>query len=269
MNHNESIKCTDIVKQLSGREIPESLDIKTGWIKDFLISEKHCFAVTGMLLASARRDNFKDNKSGWVQWAEENFDLEISERSHRNKFGTILISIPENNRLDFDRLFKLDKDKAQAISRFIRRENLDEVKSTEIKDVLVFLAEHHLEHMTREEVREAVDEKLGTVKEKKPVFKVQQPELPGFKESINNIFKSLNQGSIKTFVETLTHDEAKQATSVAITCLNGVSAFYRKTGDYKHLTVSELNELEAYTNKLCKQFGVWRAELATTDLKAG
>jgi hypothetical protein len=263
-------KFEEIVKELKKGVIPKDLQTKTELAIDVMISEHHGFSVSSLMIASARRDNFKNDKPGWVKWAEDNFDWDIPDRSHRNKFGMILLSIPEANRLDYECLFKLDQHKAQAISRFVRRENLDDIKSAEIKEVLTFLAEHNLEQMTRDEVRDAVEDKLselsGIKKEKKPVLTVQQPELPCFKESINNIFKSLNQGSIKTFVETLTHDEAKNATSVAITCLNGVSAF---SGDYKHLTVAELNELEAYTNKLCKQFGAWRAEIATTDPKAG
>lgn len=260
------IRCLDITKELAKRNIPESIGIKTIWMNDFLAAEAHVFQVTGLLLASARRDNFKDNRAGWVKWADENFDLEIADRSHRNKFGMILLAIPEANKIDYDRLFKIDKDKAISISRFVRRENIDEIKPMEIKNILTFLS-RNIEAMTRDEVRAAIDEELG-IKKTNP-FTVQQPELPGFKESINNIFKNINQSSIKTFVETLSHDEAKKATSVAITCLNGVSAFYRKTGDYKNLTVEELNELESYTIKLSKQFGTWRSEIATTDQKAG
>jgi hypothetical protein len=191
MNSEESIivRCADIVKKMAIREIPNSLDIKTRWMLDFLIAEKHNFSVTGLLLASARRDNFVNDKSGWVKWADENFDLEIAERSHRNKFGMLLIAIPDDNRVEFERLFKLDKDKAVSITRFIRRENIDEIKPMELKNILVFLAEHVVETMTRDEVRDAVEEAItGKTKVKSPdKGQVIQPTLPGLFESIDAI----------------------------------------------------------------------------------
>jgi hypothetical protein len=60
---------------------------------------------------------------------------------------------------------------------------------------------------------------------------------------------------------------AKMTTSVGMNCLNLISSYYKRSGEYKNLTVEELNGLETYANKLCKQFGSWREEVCANTLK--
>lgn len=266
-------KFEETIIELEKGEIPEDLETKTEIAAQITLTERYGFSASAIMLASARRDNFKNRKDDWIKWADKYFDLDISARSHKNKFGMILLSIPEANNLDYKRLFNLDSHKAIAISRFVRKENLDEVKSTEIKTILTFLCENNLEHMTRDEVREKVEEKLeeisGIKKEPQKVeIKAIQPELTGFKESIDNIFSKIDKDNISNFVDTLNHDEAKKTTCVAMTCLKAVSDYYRKADNYKLLNVQEMNDLEAFANRLSKQFGSWREALGTT-LNAG
>jgi len=261
-------KIEEIFEELKKGKIPKDLESKTELASNVMFTERLGFAVSGLMLASARRDNFKDNKADWVKWANENFNCwDIPERSKRNKFGMILLAIPEANHLDYERLFKLDCHKAKEISKFVKRENIDEIKSVELKNILTFMG-RNVEDMTRDEVRDAVDECLERpVKEKKSPFSIQQPELPGFKQSISDIYNSMGKTNPGDLLNSCDPNTAKMTTSVGMNCLNLISSYYKKSGEYKNLTVEELNGLETYANKLCKQFGSWREEVCANTLK--
>ena len=249
-----------IIMRVKAGDIPKNLDEKITIIKTI----ENCVLLETSLIAqiirTARIEDFNDKEPAWSAWVTKEFAYSKERRCNLNSVGKMLLGMRTEYPECYEQLLPVDGEKNIRISALYTKDSG--------KKVYEFLRAYDPAKMSREEVRDAVNDCLGIKKDKKSPFTVQQPELPGFKESINNIFINLNQSAVKTFVETLTHDEAKKTTSVAITCLNAVSGYYRKTGDYRNLTVEELNELESYTIKLSKQFGTWRAERAT-DLKAG
>ncbi|MCX6986283.1 MAG: hypothetical protein NT118_16285 [Lentisphaerae bacterium] len=249
-----------IIIRVKNGDIPKDIDEKVLLIKTIEECVQLETSLIAQIIRTARVEDFNDVEPTWSKWVTEKFAYPKERRCNLNLIGKMLLGMRREYPECYEQLFPIDSEKNRCIASLYKKDSG--------KKVYEFLRAYDPAKMSREEVRDAVNDCLGIKKDKKSPFTVQQPELPGFKESINNIFINLNQSAVKTFVETLTHDEAKKTTSVAITCLNAVSGYYRKTGDYRNLTVEELNELESYTIKLSKQFGTWRAERAT-DLKAG
>ncbi|MDD5697996.1 MAG: hypothetical protein PHH77_05220 [Victivallaceae bacterium] len=98
-----------------------------------------------VLVASARRDNFKDDVVGWVDWARGN-ELAGSDLHHLRQIGNLLLDVGDEL---YRRLFPVDTEKLLAMSRLPR------------EDIPRFLEAYPPEKLSRDEVRAAVCECLG------------------------------------------------------------------------------------------------------------
>jgi hypothetical protein len=130
---------------------------------------KRVLPATAILLAATRNDNFKDDATAFLDWAQESFKFERKYVSHTLKVGQMLIrSKPEV----FGRLTRLPMDKLLAVSRLAP----DVVES--------YITSKDLEAAGRDEVRADVSRLLGEeAKEKKAPPKIDAPAY-GLREMI-------------------------------------------------------------------------------------
>ena len=152
-------------KMIADREIPAELDGKTLCLQEMVSFAKRYRATIAVLVASARRDNFKDDVSGWVEWARNN-ELAGSDLHHLRQIGNLLLDVEDNL---YPRLFPVDTEKLLAMSRLPR------------KDIPKFLEAYPPEKLNRDQIRQAVSECLGEEPKSKKSSKYQ----PGLWESLD------------------------------------------------------------------------------------
>lgn len=251
---------TGIIQDLKEGKIPRSLSEKETLIKAIDNVAKLETSLISQIVATARTEDFQDNEPQWSAWVTEKFGYSKERRCHLNAIGRMLIGMREKYPEFYERLFYLDSDKNLAIVQLYRAEYG--------KKVVDFLKSYHVERMSRDEVRVAVAECMGFVKTGKD--KPMQPELPGFTDNINRLYDNLGTVNPMKLIETFNLDVAKKTMSVGMNCMRSASEFYKRSGSYQHLTVEELNQMEAAANKIYQQFREWREATATRDLnKAG
>lgn len=147
--------------------IPSSLEEKTLAASNLVYISRRIVPVTSLLIASARRDNFPRDVSGWIAWCRTSLELEGSDRDHRRAIGDLLLDTRDQT-VVYNTLFLLPFDKLLAMTRI------------PADQVAAFLSHYKVAEMDREKVRKAVAEWLcEAVKEKEP-----EPELTGFEEAL-------------------------------------------------------------------------------------
>lgn len=146
-----------IKNMLFSGEIPTELEEKANCIALLMEYEATIPSMVSVLLASARRDNFKDDIIGWVKWAGNTFGYSGSYLHHRHKCGKLLLDMMSVNDSIYKRLLALDCEKLLAISRL------------PIENVEKFVKAYPPENESREKVRRCVAFCLG---------EVDSPELP-------------------------------------------------------------------------------------------
>jgi len=154
-----------LCKMIADREIPAELDGKTLCLQEMVSFAKRYRATVAVLLASARRDNFNNDVSGWVEWARNN-ELAGSDLHHLRQIGNLLLDVEDNL---YPRLFSVDTEKLLAMSRL------------PVKDIPKFLKAYPPEKLNRDEIRQAVCECLGEEPKSKKSSKYQ----PGLWESLD------------------------------------------------------------------------------------
>lgn len=136
----------------------------------------------GRIIAQARMENFNDEEPAWAKWVTETFEYSKEHRCHLNLVGKLLIGMKEKYPECYERLIELEYDKNLSIARLYRGNGGHDVQR--------FLAAH-VEKMSRDEVRDAVELCLNPGCETKPKApaKVEQPNIPGLIENIDTICK--------------------------------------------------------------------------------
>jgi len=137
----------EIIAIMYRGELPESLDVKTQYVLELLNMEHSISSCQALLITSARRDNFTDDKD-WAAWCEEKFNLNGPYRCHMGQAGRLLLDVMDNIEL-FQELFKLE------IYKLISLERLDRL------DLNDFMNANDVTTMTRDAVRESVNNWLG------------------------------------------------------------------------------------------------------------
>ncbi|MDD5484224.1 MAG: hypothetical protein PHP98_11345 [Kiritimatiellae bacterium] len=132
-------------KSIADKVIPARLEDKTSCLREILDFARKYRASIAVLIASARRDNFKDDVTGWIDWARGN-ELAGSDLHHLRQIGNLLLDVSDEL---YRRLFPVDTEKLLAMSRLPR------------KDITRFLEAYPPEKLSRDEVRAAVCECLG------------------------------------------------------------------------------------------------------------
>lgn len=134
-----------LYQALANKEIPPELQNKTSCLREILDFSRKYRASIAVLIASARRDNFADDVSGWVNWARGN-ELAGSDLHHLRQIGNLLLDVSNEF---YSRLFQIDTEKLLAMSRL------------PVKDIPKFLKAYPPEKLNRDEIREAVCKCLG------------------------------------------------------------------------------------------------------------
>ncbi len=161
------------ITELFTGNIPESLEGKTALAGDLVRLSRRIVPVTAMLVAAASDDNFPNDSRGWLEWCQDNVPLDKFELHHRRQIGRMLIKVKDINQKSFERLFELDGKKLLPIAKI------------PVEKIPGFLSHYKVENMGRDEVRDAVSDFLGEVKESKP----KQLKLPGFEAAVEGLGK--------------------------------------------------------------------------------
>ena len=257
LDKKENMEIEYAIISIKGGNLPKSLDDKVSMVKTI---EKVVLLSANMIsivLATARIEDFNDDENKWARWVTEQFGYSKEYRCHLNLIGKMLVGMREKYPECLDRLFLLDYNKNLAIARLYRGNGAHDVQR--------FMAAH-VEKMSREEVRDAVDLCMG-IKPPEKDDKKKQPEPPKLEDQILHLNNKFARTEPQKIIEGFSPNTAILAINVGIGCMSAVSAYYKNTGGYRNLSVEQLNKMEAAAQKIFKQFGAWREELATTNLK--
>lgn len=150
-------------KSIAAGQIPSGLEDKTFCLKELVSFARKYKATVAVLVASARRDDFTNDITGWVEWAQAN-GFSGSELHHLRQIGDLLLDSKDIDDQLYSRLFLIDTEKLKSIQRLPR------------KDLVKFLKAYPPEKLTRDEIRAAVSTCLGETPKQKEKSKYQ-PDL--------------------------------------------------------------------------------------------
>ena len=153
---------------IAAGQIPSGLEDKTCCLKELVNFARKYKATVAVLVASARRDDFTNDITGWVEWAQAN-GFSGSELHHLRQIGDLLLDSKNIDEQLYSRLFVIDTEKLKSIQRLPR------------KDLVKFLKAYPPEKLTRDEIRAAVSTCLGET----PKQKGKTPYQPDLWESLD------------------------------------------------------------------------------------
>ena len=221
-------------------QIPASLEDKTAAAGHLGFLSRRIVPVTAMLIAAARRDNFKDDKHGWFDWCREAMDMEGTDRDHRRAIGDMLLDVRGKTAV-YNTLFSLAFDKLLAMTRIPGDQ------------IAAFLSHHDVGKMNRDEVRSAVAVWLG----EKPREKYEQPSLPGFDNALSAI---CTMAPAEICKEVKNGEAATRALSAGLGLLGASLAYHKRAGkdvellqDLRASLLDEVKELEGIIAECCLQ----------------
>ncbi|MCX6983487.1 MAG: hypothetical protein NT118_01875 [Lentisphaerae bacterium] len=256
----ETVVLKTMIDLFNDGVIPVEIKEKTILVKSIVFFQGRAPNLVAQIIAAARIDNFNDDEPAWAKWVTDSFEYSKEHRCHLNLIGKMLIGMKEKYPECYDRLITLEFDSNLSIASLYRQKGAHDVQR--------FLAAY-VENMSRDEVRDAVELCLDPHSQKKPSTPSTaiQPELPGLWKNISAMSENFKHLDHVKIIEGYTPDTAQQTIEVAINCMTIVSEYYKRSGEFKNLTVLELNKLEAFSNKIYRQFSAWREELCATDFK--
>ena len=194
-----------ITDELINGLIPAELAAKSVAAEEVARFTRRSIPLTAMLIAAARRDNFKNDYEGWMQWCANRLGIELaSKRCHLETIGNMLLAIRDlgNQKAVFLRLFEMDSEKLLAITRLMKG---FEDRAVGIARVIDFVNRfgYKLRDMSRDRIRLFVKKELGLEEktEEKTEEKPAQMMLPGFERSIE-LFRDLTPETARVMVKT-------------------------------------------------------------------
>lgn len=119
--------------------IPETLDGKTATASQLVTISRRIVPVTSLLIASARRDNFRDDVPAWAVWCRDVLGMDGSDRDHRRAIGELLLDT-RDNAMVYDTLFNLSFNKLIPLTRI------------DAEQIEAFLSHYDVARMDRDEV---------------------------------------------------------------------------------------------------------------------
>ena len=173
-----------VIKKIETGDIPKSLKDKALAINSFNEFQKKLAPASAILIASARRENFAPNDDGareWIAWAKDNFGFNDSYIHQMRKVGNMLLDTMAENKTLYKELLSVGFDKLYYISRL----DLDPFNK--------FVQENDLHSLSRDEIRDAVNEELGGAPSKSPAKKADPTNpnnlmwQPGFCDIVNEV----------------------------------------------------------------------------------
>ena len=194
-----------ITDELINGLIPAELAEKSVAAEEVARFTRRSIPLTAMLIAAARRDNFKNDYEGWMQWCANRLGIELaSKRCHLETIGNMLLAIRDlgNQKAVFLRLFEMDSEKLLAITRLVKG---TAATAEDVAEVISFANRFgsDLQEMSRDRIRLFVKKELGLEEktEEKTEEKPAQMMLPGFERSIE-LFRDLTPETARVMVKT-------------------------------------------------------------------
>ena len=187
--------------------IPGEIEAKTAATAEVARFTRRCVPLTAMLIAAARRDNFKNDLEGWADWCANVAGIYKSDkRCHFDTIGRMLLAVQATKfRTVFGLLYELDSEKLLAISRLCRGA---EITEESVADVITFVNHfgNDLRDMSRDKIRlyvkklrgEEVPEEDGIITDGEK--KSAQMMLPGFERSVD-LFRDLTPETASSMVK--------------------------------------------------------------------
>ena len=240
--------------------MPSDIKDKTALVKSIVFFEGRAPNLKAQIIAAARVENFNNDEPAWAEWVSNSFKFSKEYRCHLNLVGKMLIGMKEKYPECYDRLITLEFDCNLSIASLYRQKGAHDTQR--------FLAAY-VENMSRDEVRAAVELCLDPHSQKKPSTPSTaiQPELPGLWKNISAMSENFKNIDPMKIIEGYNPDTAHQTIEVGMNCMTIVAEYYKRSGEFKKLSVLELNKLETFSNKIYRQFSAWREEVCATDFK--
>ena len=196
-----------ITDELINGLIPAELAAKSVAAEEVARFTRRSIPLTAMLIAAARRDNFKNDYEGWMQWCADRMGVtKADKRCHLDNIGRMLLMIQQTrHQAVFRLLFEMDSEKLLAITRLVKG---TAATAEEVADVISFANSFRsdLQEMSRDRIRLYVKQWLGLaqadgeVEFAEATEKPAQMMLPGFERSID-LFRDLTPETARVMVK--------------------------------------------------------------------
>ena len=196
-----------ITDELINGLIPAELAAKSVAAEEVARFTRRSIPLTAMLIAAARRDNFKNDYEGWMQWCADRMGvIKADKRCHLDNIGRMLLMIQQTRHQGvFRLLFEMDSEKLLAITRLVKG---TAATAEDVAEVISFANRFRsdLQEMSRERIRLYVKQWLrlaqadGEVEFAEATEKPAQMMLPGFERSIE-LFRDLTPETASSMVK--------------------------------------------------------------------
>lgn len=197
-----------ITDELINGLIPAELAAKSVAAEEVARFTRRSIPLTAMLIAAARRDNFKNDYEGWMQWCADRMGvIKADKRCHLDNIGRMLLMIQQTrHQAVFRLLFEMDSEKLLAITRLVKG---TAATAEDVAEVVSFANRFgsDLQEMSRDRIRLYVKQWLGLaqadgeVEFAEAAEKPAQMMLPGFERSIE-LFRDLTPETARVMVKT-------------------------------------------------------------------
>ena len=197
-----------ITDELINGLIPAELAAKSVAAEEVARFTRRSIPLTAMLIAAARRDNFKNDYEGWMQWCADRMGvIKADKRCHLDNIGRMLLMIQQTrHQAVFRLLFEMDSEKLLAITRLVKG---TAATAEDVAEVISFANRFgsDLQEMSRDRIRLYVKQWLGLaqadgeVEFAEATEKPAQMMLPGFERSIE-LFRDLTPETARVMVKT-------------------------------------------------------------------
>ena len=197
-----------ITDELINGLIPAELAAKSVAAEEVARFTRRSIPLTAMLIAAARRDNFKSDYEGWMQWCANRMGvIKADKRCHLDNIGRMLLMIQQTRHQGvFRLLFEMDSEKLLAITRLVKG---TAATAEDVAEVISFANRfgYDLQEMSRDRIRLYVKQWLGLTQadgEREFAEAAEKPAqmmLPGFERSIE-LFRDLTPETARVMVKT-------------------------------------------------------------------
>ena len=197
-----------ITDELINGLIPAELAAKSVAAEEVARFTRRSIPLTAMLIAAARRDNFKSDYEGWMQWCANRMGvIKADKRCHLDNIGRMLLMLQQTRHQGvFRLLFEMDSEKLLAITRLVKG---TAATAEDVAEVISFANRfgYDLQEMSRDRIRLYVKQWLGLAQADgegefaEAAEKPAQMMLPGFERSID-LFRDLTPETARVMVKT-------------------------------------------------------------------
>ena len=197
-----------ITDELINGLIPAELAAKSVAAEEVARFTRRSIPLTAMLIAAARRDNFKNDYENWMQWCAERMGvIKADKRCHLDNIGRMLLMIQQTrHQAVFRLLFEMDSEKLLALTRLVKG---TAATAEDVAEVVSFANRFgsDLQEMSRDRIRLYVKQWLGLAQADsegefaEAAEKPAQMMLPGFERSID-LFRDLTPETARVMVKT-------------------------------------------------------------------